>query len=742
MSSNDSPTATKSPKTGIETTAVAHLDGGDSSPPVLPTDTQEYDEEHHRKRHPGRFFGLPQYQSAGKRNFDYDSKYPNEDPPGEEISDNSPVWMIYNDEVEVLDDDMLHGFHDTLDSLLVFAALFSAVMTTLLVQTSTKLEPDHAQITTYLLAEQIQLLRANGNLTAINAVSPSLFGPNAVTSSPYEVAINVLFFVSLALSLSTALFSILVKQWLTAYAAKVPGTPKNVALTRHFRFVGLQKWKLPEIIGVLPLILHSSLWVFAAGLLLLVWQQHQTVFCAAATVLETTFGFYSFSLLVPPFVEDCPYYIPFLDAPIRFIGQNVWSTAYFLVRKVQRLVFQAVQSRRQPDQQSTLLPAGPVCPLYYRYASATQPVRFLFRIPYARGPFERVLSHRDSNLSAAVVWLFQNSSNPTIRQAAARSLAGLLSLEVDPEHYLNEDDEKMANVLAPAEQFFDVLFDQLKQTSLPTSFSELQSMINPSSRTYNPWVRAESALHSWSYYWMQQDMLREPPDSITNRSHLIWSHCCSSKKITLEFITYFLNHEHVWDPRRKTWSTHSLDWNQWSLFTGIAVTGMPELVELFSSRADINVLVPVSDAKSMTPVGLAAFFGNLDVLKAMAAAGADLGRGQSPLRNACRSGRTEVIKFLLTQPDLVENAIKDVEDAHLLFRDPISTGETEIIRLLLGKGIRVSPNRCGELNSLAKNADKRRQEIMDILGEVWCPQSHNLDDHRKEPVANSRNSET
>ncbi|KAH8822288.1 hypothetical protein DL96DRAFT_1421942, partial [Flagelloscypha sp. PMI_526] len=206
----------------------------------------------------------------GLRNFDYDSKYPANDLPGEEASDNARVWMIYNDEADLFDDDMLHGFRDTLDSLLVFAALFSAVVTTLLVQTSTKLEPDHAEIITYLLTEQILLLRANGNQTAINTIPSSLLGPNAMTWSSSDIAVNVLFFVSLALSLSTALFSILVKQWLTSYTNKVQGTPKDVALTRHFRFFGLQKWKLPELIGTLPLLLHSSLWLFAAGLLLYV----------------------------------------------------------------------------------------------------------------------------------------------------------------------------------------------------------------------------------------------------------------------------------------------------------------------------------------------------------------------------------------------------------------------------------------------------------------------------------------
>ncbi|KAH8822279.1 hypothetical protein DL96DRAFT_1470410, partial [Flagelloscypha sp. PMI_526] len=353
---------------------------------------------------------------SGKRNFDYNSKYPNEDPPGEEASENARVWMIYNDEAEIFDDNMLYGFRDTLDSLLVFAALFSAVVTTLLVQTSTTLSPDHAQITTHLLAEQILLLRANGNITAINAVTPSILGPNAVTWSSTDVAVNVLFFVSLSLSLSTALFSILAKQWLPAYAAKIPGTPKDVALTRHFRFVGLQKWKLPEVIGMLPLVLHLSLWVFAAGLLVFVWQQNHTVFYATASVLGITFGLYSITIILLPFLHDCPYYILFLDTLVKSSVGKLWYTsvygfqwALFLVKLAAREICRSIGLHSFDRHQS----------------------RPVFRPSYwhHRRIMERHFSRHPWNLCQAVIWLFDYSSNSTIRQAAVKSLAGILPLD-------------------------------------------------------------------------------------------------------------------------------------------------------------------------------------------------------------------------------------------------------------------------------------------------------------------------
>ncbi|KAH8822335.1 hypothetical protein DL96DRAFT_348358 [Flagelloscypha sp. PMI_526] len=231
---------------------------------------------------PNRILGIPDYQhrpvhpASSDRIYNYDAKYP-PDPAGEEASENARVWAIYLDEADVYDDDMICGFRDTTDALLVFAALFSAVVTTFLVETSSALLPDHAQITTYLLTEQIQLLRANGNSSIIAGVPSSPYVAGSPTHSRFDIVVNILLFASLSLSLSTALFSVLIKQWLQAYTAKLSGTAKERALIRNFRFTGLENWKLPEIIAILPLILHTSLWIFAAGLVVFAWTRNHAV---------------------------------------------------------------------------------------------------------------------------------------------------------------------------------------------------------------------------------------------------------------------------------------------------------------------------------------------------------------------------------------------------------------------------------------------------------------------------------
>ena len=43
--------------------------------------------------------------------------------PGEAASDNGRVWKIYRDRVKDIDDDLLEGWDDTLNMLLIFVRI-------------------------------------------------------------------------------------------------------------------------------------------------------------------------------------------------------------------------------------------------------------------------------------------------------------------------------------------------------------------------------------------------------------------------------------------------------------------------------------------------------------------------------------------------------------------------------------------------------------------------------------------
>ncbi|KAJ3717483.1 hypothetical protein C8R42DRAFT_587180, partial [Lentinula raphanica] len=207
-----------------------------------------------------RFFITTEYRS-----YDYREKYES-DPLGQQLTENARVWKVYLDEAEKKDNELLKGFKDTIDALLIFAALFSAVVTSFIIATVSSLQPDYAQITAVLLIEQVNLLRAAGNITAINHIPSSNVNIELTSPGVTDLWINGLFLASLSLSLTTALLSVLVKQWLQAYTAITSGNAREQAMLHQFKYAGLIQWKVPEIIGILPLILHASLALFLVGL--------------------------------------------------------------------------------------------------------------------------------------------------------------------------------------------------------------------------------------------------------------------------------------------------------------------------------------------------------------------------------------------------------------------------------------------------------------------------------------------
>ncbi|KAH8823218.1 hypothetical protein DL96DRAFT_1818972 [Flagelloscypha sp. PMI_526] len=266
-----------------------------------------------------KFFGIPRYQPfTGGRSFDYEHKYP-PDPLGEEARDEARVWATYLDEAESYDHDMIQGFRDTIDSLLVLAGLFSAVVATFVIQTSQSLKPDYAKLGVFLQLEQVALLRTGGNVSAMAAIPSSR---TTVEISTYKLAdlwVNGLFFTSLSLSMATALLGVLVKQWCQAYTSVTSGSSRDKALTRQFRFDGLQKWKLQEIVGSLPLLLHLAFVVFFAGLACFVYDLHPTLSSTVIIIMILSLSSYLGTLILPALWLDCPYRIPLLFRPSRFI---------------------------------------------------------------------------------------------------------------------------------------------------------------------------------------------------------------------------------------------------------------------------------------------------------------------------------------------------------------------------------------------------------------------------------------
>ncbi|CAE6499925.1 unnamed protein product [Rhizoctonia solani] len=260
---------------------------------------------------------------------------PNEfDEYGAELDPDARVWKTYVKESDEFDQDLVEGWNRSLDVILIFAALFSAISTTFVLETSKLLQEDPADATAQTLEaiSQTLLLIAQGN----QSLAPRSTEPDTLDEefSPSRIAvcINILWFLSLALSVAASLIAMLAKEWCYLFMAGRTGQPCLQARRRQQRWDAMVKWKMPELLMFLPSLMHMSLFLFAVGLIIYLWDMH---FGVALPVIIVTLGVmavYLASTILPFLYEFCPY----TTAPSRFIqglydafirtASNNWSS--------------------------------------------------------------------------------------------------------------------------------------------------------------------------------------------------------------------------------------------------------------------------------------------------------------------------------------------------------------------------------------------------------------------------------
>ncbi|KAL1685898.1 hypothetical protein GGG16DRAFT_65361 [Schizophyllum commune] len=246
----------------------------------------------------------PRYTSSA---IDYDKKYA-PDEHGEELSSNARIWSVYNDEAQIADTELVKGLNGTLDVLMVFAGLFSAVVTTFVAQSSQALSPDYAQMTTSLLYELTRLQRAMATGASIEDIPQFQAASTSKTYALTDVWVNGLWLVSLTLSLLTALISVLAKQWIHHFNSITGSTPRDRTYVRQYRLKAFGHWKVPEIIGFLPALLSTALLLFFAGLAVYVAPIMNTAILAVIVFLSAaSFFAYLLTIILPILVPHCAY---------------------------------------------------------------------------------------------------------------------------------------------------------------------------------------------------------------------------------------------------------------------------------------------------------------------------------------------------------------------------------------------------------------------------------------------------
>ncbi|EKM53994.1 uncharacterized protein PHACADRAFT_122677, partial [Phanerochaete carnosa HHB-10118-sp] len=180
------------------------------------------------------------------------------------------AWTFLLDSAEECDQIKTGKWKGELDNILVFAGLFSTVVTGFTVESFSWLQEDPADTTNRLLLQMsAQMASFSTSPGFINSTAPP--APQNITSTVFQpdstdVTINMLWFLSLTLSLLAAFFSIAVQQWLRALP--LPGHLPVLDSIRlwEYRTDQLVLWQLPNIIILLPVSLQVSVVLFLTGL--------------------------------------------------------------------------------------------------------------------------------------------------------------------------------------------------------------------------------------------------------------------------------------------------------------------------------------------------------------------------------------------------------------------------------------------------------------------------------------------
>ncbi|TCD61978.1 hypothetical protein EIP91_007642 [Steccherinum ochraceum] len=225
-----------------------------------------------QSRHPHDAHPASNGQGTGQRaenaEEDLEAKQPSSDrEPGRRTPSrggHDQIWSLYNAEAATWDNSLAVRLRENTEGLLIFAGLFSATVTAFLIESYKYLLPDSGDAAATYLLQISQQIASLGNMSAPGTPAQHLpFEP-----TPSTIRVNILWMLSLIVSLGCALCATLVQTWASRYARLIqsPATEYAQAQRRAYLFEGMNKSRLYDWVEFLPALLHISLFLFFAGL--------------------------------------------------------------------------------------------------------------------------------------------------------------------------------------------------------------------------------------------------------------------------------------------------------------------------------------------------------------------------------------------------------------------------------------------------------------------------------------------
>ncbi|TDL23541.1 hypothetical protein BD410DRAFT_768877 [Rickenella mellea] len=241
------------------------------------------------------------------------------------------LWSIYVAEAEKFDKALVESWRD-MEGILIFSGLFSASVTAFIIESYKKLSPDSGDMAVALLAQ------ISSQLVAIsNGTNPVILSP-LPANTPFQptssaVTVNILWFLSLALALVSALSATMVEKWARNYLQLIERrtAPNKRARIRAYLYEGINTFRMTAVVETIPTLLHVSLFLFFIGFVIFLLPVELRVALPMLTVLIIGVILYAIITFLPMVYKNCPYQTP-LSHTIWHITQRFgllrYHTAY------------------------------------------------------------------------------------------------------------------------------------------------------------------------------------------------------------------------------------------------------------------------------------------------------------------------------------------------------------------------------------------------------------------------------
>ncbi|KAG8709839.1 hypothetical protein FRC11_005170 [Ceratobasidium sp. 423] len=212
------------------------------------------------------------------------------DEEGKELGPDAQVWKTYVKEADRVDEELVDGWNN------------------FVIESYKNLKPDPADVSaqTLLVMSQTLWSLANGSQPTNPSPPPGMEAP-PFKASPSAICVNVLWFLSLSLSVAVSLISMLAKEWCLEFMSGRTGPFGAQARRRQQRWDGIVEWRMKEVIIMLPSLIHLSLLLFAIGLCVFLWDVHYGVAIPVVLVTFLAAGAYFACTILPSRYNFCPY---------------------------------------------------------------------------------------------------------------------------------------------------------------------------------------------------------------------------------------------------------------------------------------------------------------------------------------------------------------------------------------------------------------------------------------------------